>query len=374
MIRKLAKEFAQKEITPIAGDLDEQAEFPRELWNKMAKAGFLGMAIPKNQGGQGADCVSMVSVIEEVAYGSGGVASLISGPNSLNVSSLVAVGTKEQKEKYLYPSLRGELILCFGLTEAGAGSDAASVATTAVETEEGFVLNGTKSFISFAPVADAALIFAKTDPSAGVKGISAFLVDLNLPGIIRGPAEHKMGIRCCPVGEITMSDCLVPKTALLGPLNEGYGLAMKALDIGRLDVSAQALGIAQCAADHALNYAKQRVQFGRPISKFQTISFYLAEMATKLNAVRLMLYDTAQRIDQGEDVGPAAAMTKLYAADTAVEIVDRALQILGGNGYMAGNPVERCYRDIRILPIYEGTSEIQKLVISKAILKKETAR
>lgn len=374
MIQKMARDFAAREITPIASELDEKAEFPKELWRKMADAGFLGIKIPKEQGGQGADCQAMVSVIEELSYGSGGVGSLISGPNSLNVASLVAVGTKEQKEKYLFPALKGDLLLCFALTEAGAGSDAASVATRAEETEDGFVLNGTKSFISFAPVADAALVFAKTDPALGVKGISAFLVDLDLPGITRGPAEHKMGIRCCPVGEITMSNVLVPKTALLGPLNDGYRLAMKALDIGRLDVSAQALGIAQCAADQALAYAKQRVQFGRPIGKFQTIGFYLAEMATKLNAIRLMIYDTAQRIDQGEDIGPAAAMTKLFASENAVAVVDCALQIMGGYGYMFGNTVERCYRDIRILPIYEGTSEIQKLVISKAIMQKETAR
>ena len=374
MIQKTARAFAAREITPIAAELDECAEFPMTLWRKIADAGYLGVRIPKDQGGQGADCMALVTVIEELSYGAGGVGSLISGPNSLNTSSLIEVGTPEQKKKYLYPALRGDLILCFALTEAGAGSDAGSVAARAVKTENGFVLNGAKSFISFAPVADAALVFAKTDPAAGTKGISAFLVDLDLPGVIRGPSEHKMGIRCCPVGEITMNNVHVPGNALLGKLNEGYQLAMKSLDIGRLGVSAQALGIAQSAADQALNYAKQRKQFGHPISKFQAISFYLAEMATRLSAMRLMVYDTAQRIDQGEEVGVAAAMTKLYCADTAVEIVDRALQIMGGNGYMTGNPVERCYRDIRILPIYEGTSEIQKLVISKAVLKKETAR
>ena len=272
-------------------------------------------------------------------------------------------------------SLRGEIIMCFALTEPGAGSDANNLATTAVpDGEDYYILNGRKSFISFAPVADVALVFAKTDASLGTRGISTFLVDMDTPGVSRGAHENKMGIRGCPVGDIVLEDVRLHKSQMLGKLNNGYVTAMKTLDLGRVGVSGQALGIAQAALDAAIAYSKDRKQFGRPISKFQAIAFYLAEMNTKLMAARLMLYDTARMIDVGKPDSTMAAMTKLFVADTAVEVVNTALQVHGGYGYIQDYPIERMYRDIRILPIYEGTSEIQKLVISKAIIKKGAVR
>ncbi len=374
MIRKFARDFAKREIEPLAAEVDQSAQFPRQLWDKMGKAGFMGIKAPKELGGQGADCVSYVIVMEELSYAMGAAGSLVSGPNSLNTAPLITEGTAEQKEKYLAPSLKGEMILCFALTEPGAGSDASNLATTAVPDGEDYILNGRKTFISFAPVADAALVFAKTDPSQGTKGISTFLVDLDAPGVSRGPHENKMGIRGCPVGDIVMEDVRLPKTQMVGKPNKGYTTAMATLDIGRVGVSGQALGIAQAALDAALAYAKERKQFGRPISKFQAIAFYLAEMNTKLMAARLMLYETAKQIDAGKPNSVMAAMTKLFVADTAMEVVNTALQIHGGYGYVQDYPIERMYRDIRILPIYEGTSEIQKLVISKAILKQGAVR
>ena len=374
MIRKFARDFAKKEVEPLAAEVDQKAEFPHELWNKMGKAGFMGIKAPKALGGQGADCVSYAIVMEELSYAMGVAGSLVSGPNSLNTAPLISEGTPEQQEKYLRPSLKGELILCFALTEPGAGSDASSLDTTAVPDGDDYILNGRKSFISFAPIADAALVFAKTDPTQGTRGISAFLVDMDMPGVSRGQHENKMGIRGCPVGDIVLEDVRLPKTQMVGKLNQGYTTAMKTLDLGRVGVSAQALGIAQAALDAAIAYAKERKQFGRPIAKFQAIAFYLAEMNTKLMAARLMLYDTAKQIDQGKPNSTMAAMTKLLVADTAVDVVNTALQVHGGYGYIQDYPIERMYRDIRILPIYEGTSEIQKLVISKAIIKQGAVR
>jgi len=374
MIRKFARDFANREIKPLAAEVDKSAEFPYALWKKLGKAGFMGIKASKDLGGQGADCVSYVIVMEELSYAMGAAGSLVSGPNSLNTAPLVSEGTAEQRERYLRPSLKGELILCFALTEPGAGSDASSLATTAVPDGDGFVLNGRKTFISFAPVADAALVFAKTDPSKGTRGISAFLVDLDMPGVSRGPAEKKMGIRGCPVGDIVLEDVRLPKGQLVGKLDQGYTTAMATLDIGRVGVSGQALGIAQAALDEAITYAKERKQYGRPISKFQSIAFYLAEMNTKLMAARLMLYQTARLIDCGKPSSVMSSMAKLFVADTAMDVVNTSLQIHGGYGYMQDYPIERMYRDIRILPIYEGTSEIQKLIISKSILTQGAVR
>jgi alkylation response protein AidB-like acyl-CoA dehydrogenase len=369
MIRTLARKFSEKELAPLAAEVDETGIFPKELWNKIAKTGFLGIKAPREYGGQGADCVSYAIVMEEISKAMGVAGSMVSGPNSLVSAPFIMEGTSEQKEKYLRPSLKGEIIISFALTEPGAGSDAGNLATVAAEEGDSYILKGRKTFISFAPIADVALVFAKTDRELGTRGITSFIVEMDQPGVSRGKPEKKMGIRGCPVGDIILDDVRVPKSRILGEINNGYTLAMKALDLGRVGVSAQALGIAQGALEEAIRYAKNRRQFGRPISKFQGISFYLAEMQTKVAASRLMVYEAASMIDTGQPTALMAAMTKLYVCESAVEVVNKALQIHGGYGFIQEYPVERMYRDIRILPIYEGTSEIQKLVIAKSILK-----
>ncbi len=370
LIRKLARDFAEKEFTrEVLDNIEETAEFPKELFKKMADAGFFGIKMPKELGGGGADHRAYVIVMEEIARASGIASIYVSSPNSLMGSPFLLVGTKEQKEKYLRPMISGEKIFCFGLTEPGAGSDAGGMTTTAVEDGDDYILNGRKTFITAAPLADYAVIFAKTDLSKGTKGITSFIVDMTLPGVSCGKPEDKMGMIGCATSDIILENVRVPKTEILGKLNKGFSTAMKTLDVGRIGVASQAIGIGQAAIDEATQYAKERKQFGRPIAKFQSISFMLAEMETKLNAAKLLTYNAAYLKDTNQDASKAASMAKYYAAEVCNEICAKAVQIHGGYGYIKEYKVERLYRDARVLTIYEGTSQVQQMVIAAQMLK-----
>jgi len=370
LIRKLARDFAEKEFTrEVLDEIEETAEFPKELFKKMADAGFFGIKMPKELGGGGADHRAYVIVMEEISRASGIASIYVSSPNSLMGSPFLLVGTKEQKEKYLRPMISGEKIFCFGLTEPGAGSDAGGMTTTAVEDGDDYILNGRKTFITAAPLSDYAVIFAKTDMSKGTRGITSFIVDMTLPGVSCGKPEDKMGMIGCATSDIILENVRVPKSEILGKLNRGFSTAMKTLDVGRIGVASQAIGIGQAAIDEATQYAKERKQFGRPIAKFQAISFMLADMETKLNAAKLLTYNAAYLKDTNQDASKAASMAKYYATEVCNEICAKAVQIHGGYGYIKEYKVEKLYRDARVLTIYEGTSQVQQMVIAAQMLK-----
>ena len=358
LVRQLAKEFAENEIKPTAEEVDETGEFPMEIYQKMAKAGFLGIKIPKAYGGSGGDHRSYAIVMEELAKASGVSTIWISSPNSLQSTPILRDGTEEQKEKYLRPMVTGEKLFAFGLTEPGAGSDAASILT-----------NGRKTFITGAPVSDYVIVFAKTNPELGVKGISTFVVDSKLEGVSFGKAENKMGMIGCPTSDVVLENVRVSKDCMLGREGKGFINAMKTLSVGRLGIASQALGLAQGAMEEAVKYAKSRHQFGKSLAQFQNTQFILAEMETKLAAMRHLVYDAAYKMDLGQAADKEASMAKLFATEEAKWIIDKALQIHGGYGYIKEYPVERMYRDIRVTSIYEGTSEVQKMVIASSLLK-----
>ena len=343
MIRKLVRQFAETELTTeVLDKVEATGEFPEEIVDKMAKCGFLGLKIPREYGGAGADTLAYVIMIEEIARVSA-VASLYANtPNSLGGGPLMQAGTPEQLEKYLRPSVENKVKIVFGLTEPGAGSDASSMVTTAVKDGDDYILNGRKCFISGAPLADYCIVYAKTDMSRGNKGISAFIVDMKAPGVSCGKHEEKMGF-----------------------IN-----AMKTLDGGRLGVSAQSIGLAQGCLDEAIKYSKERVQFGKPICKNQAIAFMLADMATKLTAAKELVYMAAQMKDRNDpNASMYCSMAKYFASETCNEIAAKAVQIHGGYGYIKEYPVERKYRDCRVFTIYEGTSQVQQMVISGNLLK-----
>ncbi|MHC1748756.1 MAG: acyl-CoA dehydrogenase family protein [Cellulosilyticaceae bacterium] len=369
LIRKLAQDFATKELEPIAAQVDETGEFPMELLKKMASVGFFGIKMPKELGGAGADYRSYVIVMEEIARKSGVASIYLSSPNSLMGSPFLLVGTDLQKEKYLKPMIAGEKIFCFGLTEPGAGSDVGSITTSAEKDGEDYILNGRKTFITAAPIADYCLIFAKTDKTKGTRGITTFIVDMKAKGISCGKPEKKMGMIGCPTSDVILENVRVHQSDILGEVNKGFSTAMKTLDVGRIGVAAQAIGIAQAAMDEAVKYAKERKQFNKPIGNFQGIQFMLADMETKLNAARLLVYNAAYKKDCGLDISKDASMAKYAAAEYAIEIVNKALQIHGGYGYTKEYTIERLYRDVRVIAIYEGTSQVQQMVIAGALLK-----
>lgn len=369
LIRKLARDFAEKEIAPLTAEIDETGKFPDELRLKMAKAGFFGIKIPQELGGAGADTVSYVIVMEEITRVSAVASLYVSSPNSLAGAPFLLAGTPEQQKKYIPDAMSGKTTICFGLTEPGAGSDAGAMVTSAVEDGDSYILNGRKCFITMAPFSDYAVIFAKTDMKAGTRGITAFVMDMKLPGVSCGKPEKKMGLIGCGTSDIIMEDVRVPKDCVLGEVNKGFAVAMKTLDLGRIGVGSQGIGIAQGALDEAIKYAKERKQFGRTLSKFQSIAFDIADMQTKLAAAKLMVYEAAAMVDRGENATMQAAMGKYYATEAAVDIVSRSLQIHGGYGFIKEYPIERMYRDVRVMPIYEGTSQVQKIVISNMLLK-----
>ena len=372
LIRTLARNFAKKELTrEVLDQVEQTGVFPEEILQKMADAGFFGIKIPRQYGGQGGDHLAYVCVMEEISRVSAVAGVYVSSPNSLATAPLLLSGTQEQIENYVTPVAQGKMKLAFALTEPGAGSDAGGVATTAVKDGDEYVLNGRKCFITMAPFADYAIVYAKTDPQQkGARGISAFLVDLNAPGVTRGKAEHKMGLIGCGTGDIVLRNVRIPAKNLIGKEGKGFSNAMKVLDSGRLGVAAQALGVAQGCLDAAVQYAKERKQFGRKIGDFQAIGFMLAEMATKLEAARQMVYHAALLKDENHKDAPnACAMAKYYAAEVCNEIAAKALQIHGGYGYIKEYPIERMYRDCRIFTIYEGTSQIQQMIIASNLLK-----
>lgn len=370
LIRKLARDFAKKELTSdVLDKIEETDVFPEEILSKMGKAGFFGIKIPKELGGAGSDHRGYVAVMEEIARESAVASLYVSSPNSLGGGPLLLSGTEEQLEKYLRPVVTGEKILAFALTEPGAGSDASGMTTTAVEEGDYYVLNGRKTFITMAPLADYAVVYAKTDMSRGAKGITAFVVDMKTEGVSCGKSEHKMGLIGCATSDIILENVRVPKEDMLGELNQGFTNAMKTLDVGRIGVAAQSIGVAQAALDEAIKYAKDRKQFGRRIADFQGISFMIAEMATKLQAAKHLVYDAAYKKDTNQNATAAASMAKFFASEVCNEICAKAVQIHGGYGYMKEYRVERLYRDCRVFTIYEGTSQVQQMVIAGQLLK-----
>lgn len=372
MMRKLYRQFAETEFTTeLLDELEETGEFNRAIHDKMSQYGFMGVKIPVQYGGQGGDSLAYALMIEEFARVSPVLSIYANTSNSLGAGPLLFCGTEEQKQTYLPPVARGEKIIAFGLTEPGAGSDAGGTLTTATADGDDFILNGRKCFISGAPFADYAVIYAKTDASQkGSKGISMFLLDMKLPGVSCGKPEHKMGITGYPTSDIILEDVRVPKESLLGPLHKGFVTAMKTLDGGRLGMAAQAVGIAQGCLEESVRYAKERRQFGKPIAQFQGISFMLADMATEIEAARQLVYSTAVRKDANDpESTKLCAMCKLFAGEMCNRVAYKAVQIHGGYGYIKDYKVERFYRDARITTIYEGTSQVQQMVISGNLLK-----
>ena len=377
MIRKLVRQFAETELTTeVLDKVEATGEFPEEIVDKMAKCGFLGLKIPREYGGAGADTLAYVIMIEEIARVSA-VASLYANtPNSLGGGPLMQAGTPEQLEKYLRPSVENKVKIVFGLTEPGAGSDASSMVTTAVKDGDDYILNGRKCFISGAPLADYCIVYAKTDMSRGNKGISAFIVDMKAPGVSCGKHEAKMGLVGYATSDVVLEDVRVHKSDMLGKENMGFINAMKTLDGGRLGQTdglgghTQSIGLAQGCLDEAIKYSKERVQFGKPICKNQAIAFMLADMATKLTAAKELVYMAAQMKDRNDpNASMYCSMAKYFASETCNEIAAKAVQIHGGYGYIKEYPVERKYRDCRVFTIYEGTSQVQQMVISGNLLK-----
>ena len=371
LIRKLVRDFAETEFTAdILDNVEATGVFPLDLQQKMAAAGFYGVKIPREYGGQGADTLAYVIMVEEIARVSPVASLYANSPNSLAGGPILLSGTPEQLEKYLRPCVTGEKMLAFGLTEPGAGSDAGGMTTTAVEDGDSYILNGRKTFITMAPLADYAIIYAKTDLSKGTRGISAFIVDMMAPGVSCGKSENKMGLIGCATSDIILEDVRVHKSDMLGEVNRGFSNAMKTLDSGRLGVAAQSVGVAQACLDESVRYAKERKQFGKPIASFQAISFMLADMATKLEAARELTYNAAVLKDQqSPEAGKFCSMAKYFASEACNEIAGKAVQIHGGYGFMKEYRVERLYRDCRVFTIYEGTSQVQQMVISGALLK-----
>ena len=371
MLVKMVRDFSERELAPRAEELDRTGEFPGEITRRMARLGLLGLNVPKEYGGAGLGEVDKVLAITEVARACASTAEMFAVQLLVN-GILVNYGTEEQKQKYLGMTCREGRLGAFALTEPGAGSDAGGLQTTAVEDGDCYVLNGTKCFISNMGPAegDYAIVIALTDKTKKTHGgMTAFLVERDTPGFTLGKLEDKMGIRGAAVSELIFEDCRVPKSQVLGKAGKGFHIAMSGLDSGRVGIAAQACGEGQAALDAAIEYAKQRAQFGKPLAAKQGLQWYLAEMATKLEAAKLLTLKAADLRDRNQPASMNAAMAKFFAAETANEIAAKALQIHGGYGYMKDYAIERIYRDSRILTIYEGTSEVQKIVIAKALLK-----
>lgn len=367
-LRKRVREFAESEVRPYTFLLDQNNEFPADAVKKLGKMGLMGIPYPKEYGGAGLDALSYAIAVEELSRVDGGTGVILSAHVSLGSYPIYAYGTESQKQKYLVPLAKGEKIGAFGLTEPNAGSDAGGTETTAVLRDGYYLLNGGKIFITNADKADIYIVFAVTTPGIGTRGISAFIMEKGWEGFTFGTHYDKMGIRSSATAELIFKNVKVPKENLLGKEGEGFKIAMGTLDGGRIGIAAQALGIAQGAYENALEYAKERIQFGEPIGKQQAISFKIADMATKLRASRFLIYSAAELKENHEPFSMEAAMAKQYASDACIEIVNEAMQIFGGSGYMKGMEVERAYRDAKICAIYEGTNEIQRVVIAAALL------
>lgn len=369
LVRQMVREFAVNEVKPIAAEIDETERFPIENVEKMAKLGMLGIPFAKEYGGAGGDTLSYIIAVEELSKVCGTTGVIVSAHTSLCASLIEQFGTKEQKEKYLVDLASGKKLGAFGLTEPGAGTDAAGQQTVAVLDGDNYILNGSKIFITNGGVADTFIIFAMTDRSKGTRGISAFIVEKTFEGFSIGKKEEKLGIRASSTTELVMSNCIVPKENLIGQEGKGFGIAMKTLDGGRIGIAAQALGIAEGAFEEAIAYMKERKQFGKPLAAFQGLQWMIAEMDTKIEAARHLVYKAAWLKDNRLPYSVEAARAKLYAAEVAMDVTTKAVQIFGGYGYTKEYPVERMMRDAKITEIYEGTSEVQKMVISGNALR-----
>jgi len=369
LLQKSVREFAEAEVKPLAKENDETGKYPRGLFQKAAELGLTGVAIPEAEGGAGMDHISYAIVIEEISRVCASTGVILSVQNSLYCDPIHRFGTEEQKKKFLLPFARGEKIGCYALTEPQAGSNAAALTTKAVRKGDKYVINGTKAWITNGGAADAAIVYVNTQPEKGEKGITALVVEKGTPGFAVGKEEKKLGIHATACTELSFSDCEVPAGNRIGEEGEGYKVALSTLDGGRIGIAAQATGIAQGAFEAALSYAQQRQAFGHPIADFQAIQFMLADMATEIDAARLLLRRAAWKQDSGARFSMEAAIAKLFASEMSTRVAHKAIQIHGGYGYSSEYPVERAYRDARITEIYEGTSEIQRLVIAAWVLK-----
>jgi butyryl-CoA dehydrogenase len=369
LLQKTVREFAEAEVKSRARELDETGRFPRDLFTKAAELGLTGVALPESEGGAGFDHISYSIVIEEISRCCASTGVILSVQNSLYCDPIHRYGTEEQKQNFLLPFARGEKIGCYALTEPQAGSNAAALQTKAVKQGDRYVLNGTKAWITNGGAADAAIVYVNTEPAKGEKGITAMVVEKGTPGFKVGKEEKKLGISATACSELLFTDCEVPVANRIGNEGEGYKVALSTLDGGRIGIAAQATGIAQGAFEAALSYSKERLAFGHPISEFQAIQFMLADMSTEIDAARLLIRKAAWKQDTGARFSMDAAMAKLFASEMATRVAHKAIQIHGGNGYSREFPVERAYRDARITEIYEGTSEIQRLVISSWALR-----
>lgn len=368
MMRQMVREFAEKEVKPSAAERDEEERFDRSLFDKLGKLGLAGIPWGEEYGGAGADYLSYVIAVEELSRVCGSMGVTLSAHISLASFPIFTFGTEEQKQKFLRPLAEGKKLGAYGLTEPGSGSDAAAMRTTAVRDGDDYILNGSKIFITNGGDAEIYVVFAVTNPELKHKGITAFIVEKGTPGFSFGKKEKKLGIRSSSTLEILFEDCRIPASQRLGEEGEGFKIAMKTLDGGRNGIAAQAVGIAQGAFEEALSYAKERKQFGKPLTSLQAIQFKLADMATQIEAARLLTYQAAWLESEGLSYGKASAMAKLYAGDAAMKVTTEAVQVFGGYGYTREYPVERMMRDAKITQIYEGTNEIQRVVIAKYLM------
>ena len=369
LLQKSVREFAEAEVKPLAKEIDETGRFPRETFQKAGELGLTGVALPENYGGAGMDHISYTIVIEEIARVCASTSVILSVQNSLYCDPIYRFGTEVQKQKFLVPFASGEKIGCYALTEPQAGSNAAALTTKAVRKGDTYVINGTKAWITNGGAADAAIAYVNTQPEKGEKGITALIVEKGTPGFSVGKEEKKLGIHGTACTELVFADCVVPAANRIGEEGEGYKVALSTLDGGRIGIAAQATGIAQGAFEAALSYAQQRQAFGHPIADFQAIQFMLADMATEIDAARLLARRAAWKQDSGARFSMEAAIAKLFASEMSTRVAHKAIQIHGGYGYSSEYPVERAYRDARITEIYEGTSEIQRLVIASWVLR-----
>lgn len=369
LFQQMIREFAEREVKPLAAEIDETERFPLETVEKMAKMGIMGIPFPVEYGGAGGDNILYSMAVEELSRVCATTGVIVSAHTSLCAAPIYEFGTNEQREKYLPKLCSGEWIGAFGLTEPNAGTDASAQQTMAVPDGDNYILNGSKIFITNAAYAQIYIVMAMTDKSQGTRGISAFIVERDFPGFSIGKKEKKMGIRGSATCELIFENCIVPKENLLGKLGGGFGVAMKTLDGGRMGIASQALGIAQGAMDETVKYVKERKQFGKSIGQFQNTQFQLADLQTKIEATRLLVRMTAYRKDKKLSYSVESAQAKLFAAETAMEVTTKAVQFHGGYGYTREYPVERMMRDAKITEIYEGTSEVQRMVIAAALLK-----
>lgn len=369
LIRDAVRDFARNEVGPRAEEIDKSEEYPADLVRKAAQLDLLGIVIPEKYGGSGLDHVCFAVFVEEIAAISGTLAVILDVHTSVGCEPILYFGTEAQKQRYLPAMARGEKLGAFALTEPEAGSDAASLKTTAVRRNGHYVLNGAKTFITNMGVADTYIVMARTNDAPGARGISAFIVDGDTDGLSFGEAMHKMGLRGSPTGELILHDAVVPAENLLGAEGQGFRVAMQALDSGRIGISAQAVGLARGALDYAVDYAKERKQFKQAIAKFEGIQFMIADMATAIDASRLMTWEAAAACDRGEQYTQLASMAKLFSTDTAMKVTTDAVQILGGYGYIKEFPLERYMRDAKATQIYEGTNQIQRIVIARELMR-----